>query len=127
MATVNFYKPWDMFNSTFPDGGPEGAIVDSTYITVYDAVNTEHLYGHNITISGVNGGTLTGGAITGYDYYLHDILQYEATGLNSLDAITLWNLGTVDDTVGLYQYALQTNDRFNGSGGSDGIRGFAGN
>lgn len=127
MATVNLYKPWDMFNPTFPDGGPEGANVDSTYITVYDAVNTEHLYGHSITISPAPAFTVTGGTITGYDYYLHDILQYEATGLSNLDAITLWNLGAVDDTVGLYQYALQTNDIFNGSSGNDGIRGFAGN
>ena len=123
MATVTFHHAWNMFNPVFPPGGTEVITTSPTLITVVQGLNTEHFYGRNFTFSqtGVAGGTLTG-----YDYSLSGVLQHEVSGL-SLDAVTVYSLWDVDDTIGLYEYALGGNDRFNGSNGSDALRGFAGN
>jgi Ca2+-binding RTX toxin-like protein len=73
------------------------------------------------------GGTLSGGSITGFAEYLSDAsLWYSLTGL-SVPYTTYSSFFLANDHWGLQSVALQSNDIIRGSSESDGLAGFAGN
>src|SRR5687768_4751541 len=69
---------------------------------------------------------ITGGTLTGTNYILNGVTQYNVTGLNH-SAVAVYNYWYADDIQGMVQYLFGGNDTLNGSAYADLIRGHNGN
>src|SRR6185369_6157087 len=113
MATATAYTP---FNSdTFNIWYGTATVATSTQIQITSGNQIQNYYGYNFTFS--SSGQLTGGFVTGTNYYLSGTLQYEVTGLNH-SATTVNSYLNANNPQGLLAFLFNGSDTAVGSSGN---------
>ncbi|MBI2314418.1 MAG: hypothetical protein HYU77_18170 [Betaproteobacteria bacterium] len=129
MATFIAYTPFNAYAFPFAPGETTFTIATSTHIQETWGSSEANYYGSGFAFGYdpisdsyyVAGGTLTGG-----DYRLSGVMQFEVTGLNH-SVSTVYSYIVAQDGVGLLTYALNGADLFVGSSGNDNAFGGDGN
>lgn len=130
MATVNFYK---QFNMTNPPSVWTGFLTNATssYIRIHDVyLSGGPIYSREGIYYGINFkyklDEVVSGTLTGYQNSTNNSVDYLYTGLN-LSAKTAQKYINANDVYNLSKLALNGNDTINGSSLSDVLSGFKGN
>ena len=129
MATVNFYKQFNMSN---PPSVWTGFVTDAT--SSYIRISTLSLSGPIRSREGIYYGSnfkyksdeVVSGKLTGYQNSTNNSVDYLYTGL-SVSAKTAQKYINSNDVFNLSKLALNGNDTINGSSLSDVLLGFKGN
>src|SRR6185503_10159375 len=122
MATSTAYSPWD--TDTFTIWPGVATIASPTQLQIVSGAQVQNYYGSGFTYG--LGGAVTGGTLTGTDYWVSGVKQYEVTGLSHSMA-TAYGYLAANDPGGLLAYLFSAADVFNGSSGNDVADGYAGN
>jgi hypothetical protein len=119
MATLTAYKPVDMFSPDVWHGTVRS--YGARHITISDGYHSGTYFGSfNYSSSGLSGGT-----VTGYDYYEGGVLQGRVRGA-SVNILTLAAYLDDGNVQGASAYVFRGDDTFRGSIFSDQIRGYNG-
>jgi len=119
MATLTFYKPYDMSAPTLWIG----PIVSysSTHVTLSDGHYTGTVYGNfTFTSTGVSGGT-----VTGYEQSLDGVLELKLTDGN-YSALAMLDFLLKGNLIGLLKFMIAGDDTVIGSNGNDILLGLIG-
>lgn len=130
MATVNFYKQFDMYN---PPSVWTGYLTDATssYIRIHNVyLSGGPIYSREGIYYGKSfkykSGEVASGTLTGYQNSTNNSVDYLYTGL-SLSAKTAQKYINSNDVYNLSKLALKGNDSIYGSYSNDTLLGFKGN
>lgn len=121
MAIVRAYQAIDMRSPDIWYGNVSAATSNLIQITVGPYVQNYYGYGFSY-----NSYTVTGGVVTGSDYYAFGTKIWEVSG-GSYSAVTVANYIQSGNAIGLHNYVLAGNDSFYGSPDHDALIGYAGN
>ena len=122
MAIVTAFTPINMDSLAIWDGTP--TIANATRIQIQNGSQVQNYYGTGFTFSA--SGQVLGGIVTGSDYFINGVKQYEVTGANH-SAVTINNFLQTNNAQGLLNFVFNGADTFNGSADGDVINGYLGN